>query len=524
MTGIPASAVAFAVRCLFLFVGLCHYGFGGAPTARADEPRPNILFIAVDDLNDWIGCMQGHPQARTPNIDRLAGRGILFTNAHCAAPICLASRTALLCGRHPDQTGVYYNAGPTQGQPPARSLQLPVHLSASGYTTLGTGKIYHSPMPSLFDDYFDTEQRWSPFTPAQVRYTTDELPSKGTAAPRHVIHAGPGGYDWILPMNGLPSERNANGPDGESFDWGPANVKDDEMGDVRITDWATHKLAQPYPKPLFLAVGYYRPHIPLFAPQQDFDALPPVDAIQLPATVENDLDDVGPVARQRALEADTAGTHELVAKHVQWKQAVRAYLACVTFVDRQVGRLIDTLDASAHADNTWIILWSDHGWQLGEKEHWGKWTGWRQATRMPLIIVPPRSQETPRGKQCAEPVSLVDLYPTLIDVCQLPKKDGLSGISLAPLLHDPETKTDRAVLTTFDPGNHTLSTRDWSYIRYHTGEEELYDIKNDPHEWRNLAQDKAHQDKLNEMQRRLDRTLREIGANKPAVPAGNTTR
>src|SRR6185295_10629601 len=142
--------------------------FGGAPRAMAQEPRPNILFIAVDDLNDWIGCMKGHPQARTPNMDRLAERGILFTNAYCAAPICLASRTALLCGRHPDQTGVYYNDGPTKGQAPPRDWQLPVHLAASGYTTFGTGKIYHTTMASLFDDYFDTEQRWSPFTPAQV--------------------------------------------------------------------------------------------------------------------------------------------------------------------------------------------------------------------------------------------------------------------------------------------------------------------------------------------------------------------
>ncbi len=508
MLGAPLCPVAFALRCLLLIAA--GYGFG--PQANADEPKPNILFIAIDDLNDWIGCMKGHPQARTPNMDRLAARGILFTNAHCAAPICLASRTALLCGRYPDQTGVYYNDGPTKGQVPPRSSQLPVYLAASGYATFGTGKIYHGPMPTLFDDYFDTEQRWSPFQPAQVKYTAEELPSKTTASPRHIIRNGPGGRDWVLPLNGLPSERAPGKPDGESFDWGPASVKDDEMGDVRITDWAMDKLAKPHAKPFFLGVGYYRPHIPLFAPQQDFDTLPPVEAIQLPATVEDDLNDIGPIGRTRALEADTAGSHALVARNGQWKQAARAYLACVTFVDRQIGRLVDTLDASAHADNTWIILWSDHGWHLGEKEHWGKWTGWRQATRVPLIVIPPRQQEALRGKECAEPVSLVDLYPTLIEVCRLPKQDGLSGTSLGPLLQNPELKTDRAVLTTFDPGNHALSTHDWRFIRYHSGEEELYDIKNDPNEWRNLVKDKAHKDKLDEMRRRLDRMLREIGA------------
>ena len=477
-------------------------------------PRPNVLMIAVDDLNDWIGCMKGHPQAHTPHMDRLAERGVLFANAHCAAPVCLASRTAVLCGRYPDETGVFSNWGKTQGKPPAKELQLPLHFAAAGYETLGTGKIYHAKGPRYFDDYFETEQRWSPFTQEIASYTEDELPSKGTENPRHVIKGGPGGRNWVLPLNGLTSVRNADRKEGESFDWGPVAVRDDEMGDTRITDWAMQKIDAPRTKPLFLGIGYYRPHIPLFSPQQDFDTLPPVDQIVLPEVKADDLDDVGPLARQFALDPLTAGTHDLVVKHQEWREAVRAYLACVTFVDRQIGRLIEKLDASPLAENTWIVLWSDHGWQLGDKQHWGKWTAWRQSTRMPLIIVPPRGAKAVRGKACAEPVSLVDLYPTLIELCGLPAKEGLSGISLAPWLANPDLKTDRAVLTTLDPGNHALTTRDWRYLRYANGDEELYDIANDPHEWHNLAQDENHRPRLTEMQRRLHETLAPLGAGK----------
>jgi len=480
------------------------------PMLHAQEAsRPNVLMIVVDDLNDWIGCMKGHPQAQTPNMDRLASRGVLFTNAHCAAPVCLASRTAVFCGRYPDQTGVFSNWGETQGKPPAKALQLPLHFSAAGYETLGTGKLYHGKGAAFFDDYFDTEQRWSPFTQEQARYTDAEQPSKGSDHPRHEIKAGPGGRDWVLPFNGLPSERNADKPEGESFDWGPVDVKDDEMGDTRITIWAMQKLREAHAKPLFLGVGYYRPHIPLFAPKQDFDALPPVDQIQLPEAPADDLDDVGEAGRRFALDPITAGTHELVAKHRQWREAARAYLACVTYVDRMIGRLTESLDASPLADNTWIVLWSDHGWQLGDKQHWGKWTGWRQSTRMPLIIVPPRGQQSARGQVCAEPVSLVDLYPTLIELCGLPPKQGLSGTSLAPLLAKPEAKTNRAVVTAFDPGNHALTTRDWRYIRYQNGEEELYDIAHDPHEWHNLARNEAHDEKLRTLREQLQQALKD---------------
>ncbi|VTU02505.1 iduronate-2-sulfatase : Iduronate-2-sulfatase OS=Planctomyces brasiliensis (strain ATCC 49424 / DSM 5305 / JCM 21570 / NBRC 103401 / IFAM 1448) GN=Plabr_3983 PE=4 SV=1: Sulfatase [Gemmataceae bacterium] len=467
-----------------------------------------MLFIAVDDLNDWVGCMKGHPQAHTPNIDRLAKRGVLFTNAHCAAPLCLPSRTAVLCGQHPERTGVYSTWGETRGKTPPREGQLPVRLAAAGYETLGTGKVYHGSADGLFDRYYETEQRWSPFAPNQVKYTEAELPSKAGPAPRHMVRAGPGGRDWVLPLNGLPSERNLRSAEGESFDWGALDVKDEEMGDARIATWAVARIKEPRPKPFFLAVGFHRPHIPLFAPKRDFDAVPALDDIKLPTVLENDLEDLGASGRGLARAPLTAGTHAQVIKHQQWKHAVRAYLACVAFADRQIGLLLEALDSSPHADNTWIVLWSDHGWALGEKEHWGKWAGWRTVTRVPLIVVPPagRKIET-RGHTCGAPVSLIDLYPTILDMCQLPRPNGLDGVSLLGLVNEPGQSSNRAVVTTFDPGNYALSTESWRYIRYKNGEEELYNIDKDEREWCNLSKDASARTRLQDLRKVLDREL-----------------
>jgi len=468
-----------------------------------------VVFIAIDDLNDWIACLGGHPQAITPNIDRLAGQGILFTNAHCAAPACKPSRAAIFSGRQAMQTGVYWNKSLDLVKSVPEEELLPAHFAASGYKTLGTGKLLHGGGTDLFQSNYKTEQRWSPFSKAQATYRPDELPSKGGPNPRHVIKAGPGGRDWILPMNRLPSERNPDKRGGESFDWGPTGETDAEMGDTRITNWAMARLDEPRKSPFFLAVGYYRPHIPLFAPQQDFDRYPAAEEILLPEVIADDLADVGPAAKRWALEANTAGTHQLVEESGQWREAVRAYLACVTFADRQVGRLLESLEKSPHADNTWIILWSDHGWHLGEKQHWGKWTGWRESTRVPLIIVPPRNDaNAPRGETCHEAVGLIDLYPTLIDICKLQPRGGLAGTSLAPLLANPKQKTGRAVLTTFDEGNHAISTRDWRYIRYNNGEEELYQCANDPHEWKNLASSPEQAGQLEKMRNLLEETTR----------------
>lgn len=456
-------------------------------TALSAAPS-NVLFIAVDDLNDWIGCLNGHPQALTPNMDRLAARGVLFANAHCTAPACNPSRAAVFSGRMPQVTGVWANdSGQTLNRTFPEARLLPATFKLAGYRTLGTGKLLHSGGKSSFDEYFGTEQRWSPLTAEAVEYSKRELQTKGTDDPRHVTQDSLG-RQVVLPLNRMPSDRRPDRKDGESFDWGPFDVPDSDFGDTQITDWAINKIGEKSDKPFFLGVGYYRPHIPLWAPQRFFDRFKESPG-QLPKVMRDDLNDLSDVAKQWAVEPVTAGSHATVVKFKQWQAAVEAYLACVTYVDHEIGRLLDALDDSPAAGSTVIVLWSDHGWQLGEKEHWGKWTGWERSTKVPLIIVPPKADADlfEAGSRCEQPVGLIDLYPTLTELCGVAGPETLDGQSLVPLLRDTAQGTSRGVVTMFDPGNASLRTDHWRYIRYADGSEELYDHKTDPHEWSNLA-------------------------------------
>jgi arylsulfatase A-like enzyme len=482
-----------------------------ASTSASAADQPDILFIAIDDLNDWLGCYGGHPQAITPNIDRLAEQGVLFSNAHCAAPVCKSSRTAVFSGRYPQQTGVFGNRDADVLKNHPDTVFLPQTFAKAGYDTAGAGKLLHGSSKGIFDIFFDTEQRWSPFTKQEASYTSKELPSKGSENPRHVLKNGPGGKDYLFPFNRMPSDRNPDKVDGESFDWGSFELPDSAMGDGQITDWAIAKLNEDRSQPLLLGLGFYRPHIPLYAPKEDFDRLPPVSEIKLPATLDDDLEDIGAAGRRWATEAVTAGSHATVLQHQQWQEAVRAYLASVSFVDRQIGKLLAALQDSPQAGNTLIVLWSDHGWHLGEKQHWGKWTGWRLSTRVPLIIVEPKKNaQARRGEICHQPVGLIDLYPTLLEYAGLPSENALEGTSLSPLIEDPDHDTGRTVLSTFDRGNYALSGKRWRYLRYQEGEEELYDIDKDPHEWRNLAGLPPHKGILKSMRKKLASKLSAI--------------
>ena len=458
-----------------------------ASTAQSAS-KPNVLFIAIDDLNDWIGCLGGHPQALTPNIDRLAARGVLFTNAHCAAPACRPSRAALLTGLMPDKTGVWSNQSQSLEKLMPNAVMLPTPFAKAGYQTLGTGKLNHGNSNAGFAEYVRVEQRWSPITKKQSEYTTKELPSKSSNNPRHVITDSQG-REVVLPLNRMPSDRAPSKKSGESFDWGPCDVPDSDFGDTQITDWAIRKLEDKREQPLFLALGYYRPHIPLWAPKRFFDRFKDTPG-KLPPIKENDLDDLSETAKRWAREAVTAGAHQTVLKHEQWEEAIEGYLACVTYIDYEIGRLLDALDRSSLKEDTIIVLWSDHGWHLGEKEHWGKWTGWERSTRVPLIIAPPKNQAkhfAAAGSRCDQPVGLIDLFPTLTALCNVEPPKGLDGRSLAPLLRDPSEKTGRRLITTFDRGNYSVRTEKWRYILYADGNQELYDLQADPHEWDNLS-------------------------------------
>lgn len=476
----------------------------------AAAASPNVLLIAVDDLNDWVGCLGGHSQVKTPNIDRLARRGMLFTHAHCAAPLCNPSRAAVFSGQQPFETGVFANDETNIRQIRPDLVLIPQHFKQAGYRTFGTGKLLHQISRGLFDEDFFPDLRWGPLEPKQVEYTAEELPSKGSDDPRHVTHWK--GQSIVLPLNRMPSDRAPQSTAGESFDWGPFAAEDTDLGDGQIAEWAAERLGRVDEQPFFMGVGFYRPHIPLYAPQKYFDLYAGVD-VRLPPVKSDDLDDLGETGRKRALEAETAGSHATVLKYQQWQAAVKAYLACISFVDAQVGKLLDALDGGPNAGNTIVVLWGDHGWHLGEKQHWGKWTGWQRATHVPLIVAAPvrnSGDSYQRGAKCAEPVSLIDLYPTLIEMCGLPQREGLSGQSLAPSLREPTRETGRHVITTFDRGNYSVMGSRWHYIRYADGSEELYDLKMDPNEWTNLGGEPKHAAMKAQMAEQLRKAVVEV--------------
>jgi arylsulfatase A-like enzyme len=424
---------------------------GSAPfVLRAQQPsaKRNVLFISIDDLNDWTGCLGGHPDARTPNLDRLASRGVLFTNAHCNAPLCNPSRASLMTGTRPSSTGVYQNNQPFRRSDALRNaVTLPQHFRANGYRAIGGGKIYHGayPDPPSWDEYFPSQEKNKP---------DDPMPPK-------------------RPLNGIPNTAH--------FDWGPVKVTDSQMGDVQVVDWAIGEMKKPQQKLLFLAVGLYRPHLPWYVPEKYFDMFP-LDAITLPRVKDDDLMDVPPIGRKMARPE---GDHANVLKYKQWRRAVQGYLASIAFMDAALGKLIDAFDDSPLAKNTNIVLWSDHGWHLGEKLHWRKFSLWEESTRNVLAFVAPGVTK-PEGRS-PRTVSLIDIYPTLIDLCGLSAKPGLEGVRLAPLLRDPNAAWARPAVTTYGRDNHSIRSERWRYTRYRDGGEELYDHRVDPMEWENLA-------------------------------------
>jgi len=410
----------------------------GITAAQAVESnRPNVLFIAVDDLNHWVGFMGRNAQTRTPNIDKLAARGVAFTNAYCAAPVCNPSRTAVLSGMRPSTTGVYNNRQDWRKVIPEDKTLLTV-LRKNGYHVAGAGKIYHGGFArrSEWDDYLE-------------RPGGDAKPTGNT---------GVGGIKFA-----------------------PLDCEDKDLADYRITSWITNKLQQKYDKPFFLACGLLKPHMPWNVPRKYFNLFP-LDKIELPPVRNGDLDDV-PTAGVNM--AHPKGDHATMLASGRWKEAVQAYLGAIAYVDMNVGRLIDALDASPYATNTIVVFWGDHGWHLGEKEHWRKFALWEEATRAPLIWVVPGL--TKPGGVCPRTVDFMHIYPTLTDLCSVPTPEHVEGKSIRELLARPNASWDRPALTTHEFKNHAIRSETWRYIRYADGGEELYDHRSDPYEWTNLA-------------------------------------
>ena len=409
--------------------------------AARNRAQPDVLFIAIDDMNDWTTLFDPANPIRTPQLERLAARGSFFTRAYCAAPACNPSRTAIMTGLRPTTSGVYENRDAWRRALPD-AVTLPQHFARHGYATRGGGKILHhgpsgrEPADNRsFQEFFE-----------RIPY------------PRPKIRSGAFGC----------------------FDWGPLAA--DQMADTPLIEWAERELGREHDAPLFLAAGIFMPHLPHFAPPEIL-AEYPLERTTLPPLPPDDLDDIPPPGIEltrrewklwRGYLFDNPPPEDDPAS---LKNLVRCYQAAATYADDLVGRLLDRLDETGRADHTIIVLWSDHGYHLGDKQSTVKFTLWEKATHVPLVIVAPGVTEP--GSRIDTPVSLVDIYATMAELAGLPARPGLDSRSLVPLLKNPAAEPPAAAVMTMGRGNHALRTDRWRYIRYADGSEELYDCETD---------------------------------------------
>ena len=442
--------------------------------------KPDVVFIVVDDLNDWIGVMGGHPQSKTPNLDALANQGVLFTNAHCNAPQCGPSRTSFLNGLYPKSTGRYFNStrrpaffgdqpmqGITSKNAPKNPVILHQHFKQNGYRVVSGGKVAHGNTAKLkgqVDGYLNRPQD------VRGKFTDDKANLWGEG--------------------------------------GPHNHAEEETGDYKVARWAIEEWNTVSDKPLLMTIGFYRPHRPFNAPKAYFKKFP-LESIQLPKVRADDLNDLPPYGK--ALARSNAHKdlfkprtlHEqilLLGGEKEWKYMVQSYLACINYVDVQIGRFLDEIKDNPRKRDTVIVLTSDHGWNLGEKTHWCKAAIWRNTTRVPFIVVSPGVAKA--GLRNNQPISHVDIYPSLCDFAGIPKPGHLEGRSILPLLKDPSATRDFAFLS-YGPENTAAQSERYRYLRYEDGSEELYDHQKDPHEWTNLIGNEKYQAMSRKMRTRV---------------------
>ena len=462
--------------------------FALLPVATVAQDRPNVLLIAVDDLNDWVGCMGGHPQAKTPNIDGLAKQGVLFSNAHCAAPLCIPPRTALLFGKRPTTTGVVGNMDDwREFESLQNSESLPQLFRRNGYFTAAAGKIFHANHGGWRGAL--THAEGAPYAGrsgfGQPEAWDERFPAKTIQ----------------LPMAPVLIDTHRNGIN-HHWDWGPIDFKSDVTEDGQASRWAERQLRAEHKRPFFLAVGIYRPHDPQYAPSEYFDRHPLAD-VELPTILASDLEDIPHVAQGHIRSRNNY--EAMIRKHNALQSATRGYLAAVTFADAMIGRVLRALASSKYSANTIIVLFSDHGYHIGEKQKYHKSTLWEESTRVPLII---RSPGVGRpGTVSRRAVSLIDLYPTLAELASLNSPADLDGESLVPLLKDPDAPRSTPAMTTRQGKHHAIRTDRWRYIRYADGSEELYDHAVDPMEWKNLAGGRTHQAPQQRLAAQLDQML-----------------
>lgn len=444
-------------------------------TEDTAQKQPNVLFIAVDDLNTWLGCLNGYSNTKTPNMDKLASRGVLFSNAHCQAPLCGPSRASIMSGLRPSTSGIYGMIGDNkirQENPVTKDIIfLPEYFKNNGYHTMGIGKLFHSHAPKgVFDESGGRVKGFGPLP--EERFVWDGF---GT------------------------SDRENYGR--TSTDWGAYPAVDSLMPDHQSVDWIIERLNRNYHQPFFMGLGFLRPHVPLYVPQKWFD-LHPIEGIEVAPYQPNDLDDVPPVALQ-INDLPMMPSTDWAIESGEWKNIIQGYLACVSFVDHQIGRVMEALEQSEYADNTVIVLWSDHGYRLGEKGTFAKHALWEPATNAPLMFVAP---DLPQGKVIDSPAEMLSIYPTLLDLCGLPAYPRNEGKSLLPVMLHETTSEDAYAITTFGMNNHTVKSDQFRYIQYEDGGEEFYDHQNDPNEWTNQASNPEYQEKKAQLKQQLPKT------------------
>ena len=455
-----------------LFIGAC----GEQKKLEKPEKKdpPNVLFIAVDDLNNMLGVLDDYSHTKTPNIDRLASKGVVFSDAHCQAPLCGPSRASLMTGLRPSTTGIYgmIDDNKIRSDNPATKdiVLLPEYFSQNGYHTMGIGKLFHKHAPDgIFDESGGRVKGFGPLP--KERFVWD-------------------GY-------GTSDGKNYGRT---STDWGAFPEADSLMPDYRSVEWAKSRLTKKYDKPFFMGVGFLRVHVPFYVPQKWFD-LHPLDSIKTMPYSADDLNDVPPVALQ-INDLPMMPTTDWAIESGEWPKIIQAYLACISFVDNEIGRLLDALENSDYADNTVIVLWSDHGYRLGEKGTFAKHALWNTATKAPLLFAAPN---LPKGKIIDEPAEMLSIYPTLLELCGLPAYNRNEGRSLVPTMLGEEKETSVAI-TTFGMNNHTVKSKRFRYIQYEDGEEEFYDHQSDANEFTNEAKNPKYRAEIEQLKKYLPKT------------------
>ncbi|WP_159084087.1 sulfatase [Saccharobesus litoralis] len=425
--------------------------FQSIAAAKTPE-RPNVLMISVDDLNHWVGHLGRNKQAITPNIDRLAAKGMSFHRAYSPSAICNATRAAMMTGLRPSTSGIYEN-GRDWRSVVGSGQSLPAFYKQNGYSVLGGGKIFHN-------DRVIRDEEWDFYLLAKTLKQKYQL-------------EGQDKIDAELAKADGPSKKYKNG----KLSIVQMATGDDAIWDYHVARWAADEVSKQHDKPFFIAAGIFRPHLPWHVPKKYFDMYP-LDNIKIPPHIKNDLDDL-------PYEPSNKSEHDMILEEGSWKSAIQGYLASVTYADVQVGRILDALEQGPNADNTIVVLWGDHGWHLGEKHRWRKFALWEEATRTPYVWYAPGV--TKPNSKTDTPVDLQSLWPTLAELTHTKAPDFVEGDSLVKLLSQPNASWTQPAITTQGFNNHAIRYQHYRYISYRQGGEEFYDHSNDPYEWYNKA-------------------------------------